>query len=139
MFGFDDSEVKKSIGTIFVALLVMGFVPIINLIRIVPFFKEVVLGAVVVVVFTSLSEVKRGIKFALVTGMIAAVAFNVVFIPGQIILGGVMGAASGATGEAAGGMAMLSGLGAITNLIGLLFMSPIGYTIGGAIGSVLNS
>ncbi|QGA83376.1 hypothetical protein [Halomicrobium sp. LC1Hm] len=139
MFGFDDSEVKKSIGTIFVALLVMGFVPIINLIRIVPFFKEVVLGAVVVVVFTSLSEVKRGIKFALVTGMIAAVAFNVVFIPGQIILGGVMGAASGATGEAAGGMAMLNGLGALTNLIGLLFMSPIGYTIGGAIGSVLNS
>ncbi|WP_018258052.1 hypothetical protein [Halomicrobium katesii] len=139
MFGFDDSEVKKSIGTIFVALLVMGFVPIINFIRIVPFFKEVVLGAAVVAVFTSLSEVKRGIKFALVTGMIAAVAFNVVFIPGQIILSGVMGAASGATGEAAGGMALLSGIGALSNLIGLLFMSPIGYTIGGAIGSVLNS
>jgi hypothetical protein len=139
MFGFDDSEFKKSTATIFVVLLVVGFVPIIGLIRLVPLFKEVLLGAAVVAAFTTISDTKRAIKFALVTGMIAAVLFNVIYIPGQFVLGGVIGAASGSGGDQAAGMAMLSGLGALTNIFGLLFFSPIGYAIGGALGGVLNS
>ena len=137
MFGFDDSEFKKSTASIFVALLIFGFIPIIGLIRIIPLFKEILLGAAVVVVFTTISDTKRAIKFALISGMIAAVLFNVVYIPGQIFLGGIIGAASG-TAEEAGSMALLSGLGALSNIIGLIFFSPIGYVIGGALGSVLN-
>ena len=136
LFGFNDSEFKKATASIFVALLVFGFVPIINLIRIIPFFKEILLGAVVVVAFTTISDTKRAIKFTLVTGMIAAVAFNVVYIPGSFVLGGLVGMAGGS--EAPGGMALLQGLGALTNIIGLLFMSPIGYAIGGVVGSILN-
>jgi hypothetical protein len=142
MFGFNDSEFKKSTATIFIALLLFGFVPIIgDLIRLVPLFKEVVLGAVVVAVFTSVSDTGTGVKFALASGMIAAVLFNIIYIPGQTLLGGVFGAlgSSGSDAAAVGGMsAMFSGLGALTNLIGLIFMSPIGYAIGGAIGSVVN-
>lgn len=136
MFGFDDSEFKKSTVSIFVALLIFGFIPIINLIRAVPLFKEILLGAAVVAVFTTISDTKRAIKFALVSGMIAAVVFNVVYIPVQTLLGGLMG--MGGTAEEAGGMALLAGIGALSNLIGLIFFSPIGYVIGGALGSVLN-
>lgn len=139
MFGFDDSEFKKSTASIFVALLVFGFIPIIGLIRAIPLFKEILLGAAVVAVFTTISDTKRAIKFALLTGMIAAVLFNVVYIPGQTLLGGLFGAVSeGGGADAAGGMALLSGLGALTNLIGLIFISPVGYVIGGALGGVLN-
>jgi hypothetical protein len=138
MFGFEDSTVKKSIGVIFAALVVAGFVPILNLVRVVPLFKEVVLGAVVVIAFTSITDTGDAIKFALITGMIAAVAFNVIYIPGSFLLGGLMSVGAGSA-EAAGGMAMLAGLGALTNLLGLLFFSPIGYVIGGAIGGVVNS
>lgn len=139
MFGFDDSEFKKSTASIFVALLVFGFVPIIGLIRVIPLFKEILLGAAVVAVFTTISDTKRAIKFALVTGMVAAVLFNVIYIPGQTLLGGLLGAASeGGGADAAGGMALLSGLGALANLIGVVFFSPIGYVIGGALGGVLN-
>ncbi|WP_220578332.1 hypothetical protein [Haloarcula nitratireducens] len=115
-----------------------GFVPILNLVRFVPFFKEILLGAAVVAAFTTIEDTKTAIKFALVTGMIAAVAFNVIYVPGSFVLGGIMGV-GGSNPDAAGGMAMLAGLGALTNIVGLIFMSPIGYTIGGALGSVLNS
>jgi hypothetical protein len=54
-------------------------------------------------------------------------------------MGGLAGAGSSTAGETAGTMAALSGLGALTNLFGLLFLSPIGYVVGGAFGSVLNS
>lgn len=141
MFGFNDSEFKKSTAAIFVALFIFGFVPIIGLIRVVPFFKEVVLGAAVVAVFTSISDTGTGVKFALASGMIAAVLFNIIYIPGQTLLGGVFGALTSAGDEAVatgGASAMFSGLGALTNLIGLIFMSPVGYAIGGAIGSVVN-
>ncbi|WP_324758633.1 hypothetical protein [Haloarcula montana] len=140
IFGFEEEKFKKSFGIIFGVLLVTGFVPILNLVRIVPLFKEVALGAAVVAVFTSITDTKTAVKFALATGMLAAVAFNIVYIPGQIIMGGAIGAASGgetAMGSGAG-MALLSGLGALTNLFGLLLFSPIGYTIGGVLGSVLN-
>jgi hypothetical protein len=137
MFGFDDSAFKKALGTILVALLVTGFLPIINLVRLIPLFKEVVLGTVVVVVFTSIRDTKQGIKFALVTGMLAALVFNIVYIPTSFILGGAIGAASG-SGEQAGRMAMMQGIGAAANLIGFVLFSPFGYAIGGALGSVLN-
>ncbi|MBV0923462.1 hypothetical protein KTS45_04545 [Halomicroarcula limicola] len=138
IFGFDESEFKKATASIFVVLLVTGFVPILNLVRFVPFFKEILLGAAVVAVFTTIEDTKTAIKFALVTGMIAAVAFNLIYIPGSFVLGGIM-SMGGSNPDAAGGMAMLAGLGALTNIVGLIFMSPIGYTIGGALGSVLNS
>lgn len=138
LFGFNDSEVKKAIATILVALLVFGFVPIIKYIRFVPFFKEIILGAVVVAVFTSIADMKQAVKFAVITGMIAAVAFNVIYIPGSVLLGGIFGGLSGGGGEAVGMGALVGGLGALTNLIGLIFMSPIGYAIGGAAGSFLN-
>lgn len=136
MFGFDSSEFRKSTASIFVALLVVGFVPLVGLIRIVPLLKEVVLGAAVVAAFTSISDTKRAVKFALLTGMVAAVLFNVVFIPGQILLGGLFGAV-GESSTATGG-AFLSGLGALANLIGLVLFSPFGYAIGGAIGGFVN-
>jgi len=143
ILGFDDSEFKKSTATVFVALLVFGFVPVVNFIRFVPLFKEILLGTLVVAVFTSITDTGTGIKFALVTGMLAAIAFNVVYIPAQFVIGGIMGglmnAGTSTAGETAGTMAALSGLGALTNLFGLLFMSPIGYVVGGAFGSVLNS
>ncbi|WP_459194915.1 hypothetical protein [Halosimplex sp. J119] len=135
ILGFDDDAFKKSVATIFVALLVTGFVPIVNFIRYVPLFKEVLLGALVVVAFTSITDAGDAVKFTVVTGMIAAVAFNVVYIPATSLLGGVMGAATGAD---AGMMMVARGLGALMNLFGLIFLSPVGYMIGGALGSVLN-
>lgn len=138
LFGFNDSEVKKATASIFVALLIFGFIPIVNLIRFIPFFKEILLGAAVVAVFTNIGDTMEAVKFAVITGMIAAVAFNVIYIPGSFLLGGLIGGISGAGGEAAGQMAVLQGLGALTNIIGLIFMSPIGYAIGGAVASFLN-
>ncbi|WP_415382849.1 hypothetical protein [Halosimplex sp. TS25] len=136
VLGFDDEAFKKSVATIFVALLVTGFVPVVNLVRYVPLFKEVLLGALVVVAFTSITDAESAIKFALVTGMLAAVAFNVVYIPASFVLGGVMGAATGAD---VGLMMFARGFGALMNVFGLLFMSPVGYILGGALGSVLNA
>jgi hypothetical protein len=89
----------------------------------------------VVVAFTSITDAESGIKFTLVTGMIAAVAFNVVYIPASFVLGGVTGATVGAD---VGMMMVAQGLGALMNLFGLIFLSPVGYILGGAIGSVLN-
>ncbi|WP_436923682.1 hypothetical protein [Halosimplex amylolyticum] len=137
LLGFDDEAFKRSVAAIFVALLVTGFVPVLNLIRYVPLFKEVLLGALVVVAFTSLSDAEDGIKFALVTGMLAAVAFNLVYIPGSILLGGLLGAAAG--DGATGAIMAINGLGALMNVFGLVFMSPVGYILGGALGSVLNA
>lgn len=143
LFGFDEREFKLSTATIFVALLVFGFVPIINLIRYVPLFKEILLGTVVVAAFTSISDTKTGVKFGFLIGMPAALAFNLVYIPGQFLLGGLLGglAGTGSTtaAESAGAMAALNALGALTNIFGLIFTSPIDYVVGGAFGSVLNS
>ena len=128
-----------SIAVIFVALIVFHL-PIIGLINLLPLFKEILLGAVVVGLLTSLSEPKAGIKHALVAGMIAAIAFNALYIPFQFLMGGVWGATSGA--ESAAGAAavgsLLSGFGALFNLVGVAIFSPIGYIIGGGIGSFFN-
>jgi hypothetical protein len=139
MFGFDDSEFKKATAVILAGLLFAGFMPIIgDLIRLVPMFKEFLLGAAVVTVFTSIDGTRRAIKFALLTGMIAAVAFNIVYIPTQIFLGGLIGASSSGGGSEAASMAVLSGIGALSNLFGLVLFSPFGYAFGGVLGSVLN-
>ncbi|WP_276271349.1 hypothetical protein [Haloarcula litorea] len=137
ILGFDEDAFKKSVGVVFAVLLLVGFVPIIgDLIRLVPTMKEIALGAVVVAMFTSIADTTEGIKFALVTGMIAAVLFNLVYIPAQFVLGGLLSATGGTEGAA--GMAMMAGFGALTNLVGLVFFSPVGYTIGGVIGAYLN-
>jgi MFS family permease len=137
--GFID-RYGKSTGAIFVALIVLHL-PIISLINFIPTFKEAVLGAVVVAGLTTISDTKTGIKYALVAGMLAAVLFNLVWIPAQFLLGGVFGAAgSGGESAAASGVVggLVSGLGALTNLIGLVIFSPVGYAVGGALGTVVN-
>jgi hypothetical protein len=132
---------------ILAALFVTSLVPIVNLVRFIPLFKEIVLGAAVVLAFTAISDSTEGAKHALIAGMAAAVVFNVINIPLQIVLGGLawgggsMGSAGAGTataGEAAAMGGMFGGLGALTNLIGLIFFSPFGYAIGGLIGAAVN-
>ena len=138
MFGFDDGEFKIATGAIFVGLCFFGilrFIPLISIIPNIPIWKEVVLGTIAVIVFTSIDDTGEGIKFALLSGMIAAVAFNVLYIPSWILFSSVVGAAT----ESGAGMGVLAGtFGAFANLIGVIFFSPIGYSIGGALGSALN-
>jgi hypothetical protein len=130
-------EYGRSIAAIFVALVV-AHLPVVNLINVVPLFKEVVLGAAVVAIFTPLSEVTEGAKHALVAGMIAAVVFNVIYIPASFVIGGSLAASGGQAAGSAMASGLLAGLGAFVNLVGLIFFSPIGYAIGGVLGSVLN-
>jgi hypothetical protein len=130
----------RSIGVVFAGLFLTWIVPVVNLVRLVPLFKEAVLGVLVVVAFTSLEDWGQGAKHALVSGMIAAVAFNVVRIPAGVVLGGLAGAAGGGAGaaETAAFAGALSGLGALTNVVGLVLFSPLGYIAGGAVGGLLN-
>jgi hypothetical protein len=73
-----------------------------------------------------------------VSGMIAAVAFNVVWIPFRFVLGGAAaGAASGDVGAVATG-GLIAGFGAGFDLIGLVVFSPVGDSVGGAVGSYLD-
>jgi|GEM_PF-3329030 len=129
----------KAIVVIFLALVVFHL-PIIGLINLVPVFKEVVLGAAVVAGLTSIADTKAGIKYALVSGMVAAVLFNALYIPGQFLLGGVLGAASMPESAASGAAvsSLMSGFGALLNLVGVVIFSPIGYTVGGALGTLVN-
>jgi hypothetical protein len=69
--GFVD-KYGMAIATVFVALW-LTVLPIIGLLRAVPLFKEIVIGAAVVVAFTSLDDWGQGAKYALVSGMVAAV------------------------------------------------------------------
>ena len=129
----------KSIGLVFVALIVFHL-PIIGLINIIPTFKEIVLGALVVGGLTTISDTMEGIKHALIAGMIAAILFNVLYIPAQFVIGGIGGAVGGGESAAASGAAsgLISGFGALLNLVGLIIFSPVGYIIGGALGTVVN-
>lgn len=127
------------IGVVFAALFVFHL-PIIGLINWIPVFKEVLIGAAVVGLLTTISDVKEAIKYALVVGMTAAIVFNVLYIPFQFVMGGVLGAAT-ATESAAGSAAIMSavsGFGALLNLVGVAIFSPIGYVVGGATGSLFN-
>lgn len=127
----------KAIAVIFLAL-VITHLPLISLVTLLPFFKEVVIAAIVVAAMTAISDAADAAKYAVIAGMTAAVVFNLVWIPAQFVLGGVFAAASGASasGSLAGGA--LSGLGALSNLIGLIVFSPIGYAVGGVLGSLFN-
>jgi hypothetical protein len=124
-------------GVIFVVLLVTTL-PIIRWIRWIPAFKELVLGGLVVVAFTSIVDWKEGAKYALIAGMAAAVLFNVINIPLQIALGSVLSGVFGSAQNSAAQGGILGGLGALSNLIGLVIFSPVGFGVGGAIGAVLN-
>jgi hypothetical protein len=112
---YDRDTYLKGTGTVLIALFVFNWIPIVNLIRIIPTFKELILGATVVVAFTSAAEWKDGGTYALVVGMIAAVLFNQINIPLRTLFGGVMygamgtGSDAGAAGSAAMG-GVLSGL-----------------------------
>lgn len=139
MFGFNDGEFKVAAMAIFVGLCgfgVLRFIPLISILPTIPIWKEALLGAGAVTVFTSIDTAGEGIKFALLCGMIAAVAFNILYIPSQILFSTFVGAAI--EGSSAGGGAFLGTLGAFANLIGVIFISPIGYSIGGALGAALN-
>jgi len=139
MFGLNSGEFKKGTGAIFVGLCFFGvlrFIPLISLIPTVPVWKEVLLGTLAVAGLTSINDTGEGIKFALVCGMIAAVAFNILYIPAQILFSSVVGAATEGAGAGIGALA--GTLGAFANLIGVVIFSPIGYIVGGALGSALN-
>lgn len=89
ILGFDEDAFKKSVGVVFVVLLLAGFVPILGgLVRLVPTLKEIVLGTVVVAAFTGIEDTTEGIKFALVTGMLVGLVF---FSPIAYVVGGVVG------------------------------------------------
>lgn len=140
--GFLDTY-AAAIGLIFVALVVTHL-PIVNFVNFVPTLKEIGIAAAVVAGTTSITEDKEGAKFALVSGMIAAVLFNVLYIAGSfafgaIAYGGEMMSGAGAAGPESGMMGgALLGFAALTNLFGLFFFSPVGYAIGGLIGAQVN-
>lgn len=133
--GFVD-RYGRSIGVILVALFITQ-IPIINFVRFVPLLKEIVLGALVVVGLTSIDDWGQGAKYAVVSGMVAAIMFNVIMIPTSFVVGGLLGATNG-TAESAAAAGALSGLGAFANLVGLVLFSPIGYLAGGAVGGLVN-
>lgn len=121
--------------------LVVFHLPIVSMINWVPTVKEVILGVVVVAGFTSTTDPGQALKFALVSGMVAAVAFNLVYVPVATVLGGLWFAAtSGAESAVTMGLlgGLLAGFGALLNLVGLVLFSPVGYGLGGLIGTVFN-
>jgi hypothetical protein len=89
---------------------------------------------------TTTADKVDGAAFAIVVGMIAAILFNVINIPARIVLSAGFVAAGGggdpAAGAALGGV--MGGLGALSNIVGIIFFSPIGYGLGGVIGAVIN-
>jgi hypothetical protein len=131
----------RAVVVVFAALWVT-MIPVVNLVRVVPLFKEIVLGAVVVAVFTSLEDWGQGAKHALVAGMTAAILFNLLLIPGSILLGLLGGAANAGSPEVAAatglGAGVMGAFGVFVNLIGLVLFSPLGYIAGGAVGSLAN-
>jgi hypothetical protein len=142
IMGYDREVVLKAIGVTIVALFVTNIIPIVNFIKLIPTFKEVVIGGLVVAGLTSISDTTEGVKFALLTGMIAAVLFNLFYIPFQVLFGGLAGGMMSGTemspADGAMGTAAVAGLGAMLNLVGVVIFSPIGYAIGGALGTLAN-
>ncbi len=134
------------VGGAFAALAVFNFVPIVNLIRLLPTFKEVLIGAALVVLLLETTEYVDGAVFALVAGMIAAVVVNVVRFVLLSVVGlsgmfGGMGPGAGmgpGGGIGAGGSVGFAALGAAISFIGVIIFSPVGYAVGGAVGAFLN-
>jgi len=125
----------------FAALAVFNFVPFVNLIRLIPAFKEVLIGAGLVVLLLDTADLGTGAVYALIVGMVAAVVVNVVrfvlSLVGLSLLGGT--SAMGPAPEGMAGGLGFAALGLVANAVGLLFFSPVGYLAGGAAGAWLNS
>lgn len=135
------------IGGAFAALAVFNFVPIVSLIRFLPTFKEILIGAALVFLLLETTEYLDGAAFAVVAGMVAAVVVNVVrFVLSVVGISGMLGGMSGGTGPGTGmGMSMGAGgsigfaaLGAAISFIGVVIFSPVGYAVGGVVGALLN-
>jgi hypothetical protein len=132
------------VGGAFAALAVFNFVPIVNLIRLLPTVKEVLIGAALVVLLLETTEYVDGAAFALVVGMIAAVVVNVArFVLTAVV--GLTGVVDGmgpgtppGAGMGAGGSLGLAALGAAISFVGVVLFSPVGYLVGGAVGALLN-
>lgn len=119
----------------FVGLAVTNYVPVINLVNWVPMFKEAVIGAVIVAVLSNIPRATQGAKFGVVSGMTAAVAFSSISLLLSMVIAG-WGATNGDSATASA--AALMGLGWLANLFGLLFFSPVGFAVGGALGTLVN-
>ncbi|ESS06349.1 MAG: hypothetical protein A07HB70_01064 [uncultured archaeon A07HB70] len=128
------------VAAAFGALAVFNFVPIVGLIRLLPAFKEVLIGAGLVVLLLDTTELGTGAVYALVVGMAAAVVVNVVRFGLRLVglsLMGAVGAGPG-PGPGVGGGLGFATLGVLTSVVGLVLFSPVGYLAGGAAGAWLN-
>jgi len=123
------------VAAAFAALAVFNFVPLVSLIRLIPAFKEVLIGAGLVVLLLDTTDLGTGAVYALVVGMVAAVVVNVVRLVLSLAGLSLMGAEPGMGMAGSLGVATL---GVVANLLGLVFFSPVGYLVGGAAGAWLN-
>lgn len=126
------------VAAAFGALAVFNFVPLVSLIGLLPAFKEVLIGAGLVVLLLDTTELGTGAVYALVVGMAAAVAVNVVRFVLRLVGLSVMGAAGAGPGPGVGGSLGVATLGVLTSAVGLVLFSPVGYLAGGAAGAWLN-
>ena len=117
------------------AALVVTALPVVGFVRVVPAFKEILIGAGIVYLLLDTAELGDGAAFAVVAGMVATVLFN--------LLAAVAGAVVG-VGLLGGGANLLAGMGTIAGvaravrLFSILVVSPVGYAAGGALGAYLN-
>lgn len=116
--------------------LVVAHLPVIGLISLVPFTREVIIGAAVVATLSEIPKATEGAKFGVISGMTAAVIFYIVKIPLVIALL-VWGSMNGDATVI--GSSLLSGLGLLSNLVGLVLLAPVGFAVGGALGTVVNT
>lgn len=126
------------VAAAFGALAVFNFVPLVGLIGLLPALKEVLIGAGLVVLLLDTTELGTGAVYALVVGMVAAVAVNVVRFVLRLVGLSVMGAAGAGPGPGVGGSLGVATLGVLTSAVGLVLFSPVGYLAGGAAGAWLN-
>ncbi len=130
------------VAAAFGALAVFNFVPLVSLIGLLPAFKEVLIGAGLVVLLLDTTELGTGAVYALVVGMAAAVAVNVVRFVLRLVGLSMMGAAGAGPGPGpgpgVGGSLGVATLGVLTSAVGLVLFSPVGYLAGGAAGAWLN-
>lgn len=122
------------------AALVVTALPGVALVRVVPALKEILIGAGVVYVLLDTAETADGAAVAVVAGMVATVGFNVLAavvgaVVGVTLLGGGADAVAGAGVVA--GVDLAAALRAV-RLLSVLFVSPVGYAVGGALGAYLN-
>lgn len=122
------------------AALVVTALPVVGFVRVVPAFKEILIGAGIVYLLLDTAELGDGAAFAVVAGMVATVLFN--------LLAAVAGAVVG-VGLLGGGANVVAGMGTIAGvdlavvaravrLFSVLVVSPVGYAAGGALGAYLN-